>query len=65
MQKIIELVKERIRVDENNFNKRELKIIKNNMLLAVKLYSLGNVNAVNSILQKNNKYERGACNENV
>lgn len=51
MLKIIELAKQRIKANEKMFTKEEMEIIQNNIEMAVKLYSLGNVDTVNAFLK--------------
>ena len=60
MSKIIEITKQRVKANEKVFTQEEMKIIQDNIEMASKLYSLGNVDTVNAFLNPNEVQEVGA-----
>lgn len=65
MQKIIEITKQRVKTNEKIFSQEEMKIIQNNIEMASKLYSLGNVDTVNAFLKADKQYKEVFENANI
>lgn len=65
MLKIIEVAGQRIKANEKIFTQEEIQIIQNNIEMAVKLYSLGNVDTVNAFLNADKQCEEVFKNANV
>ncbi len=55
MEKIIEITKQRVNDNKGMFTQEEMKIIQKNIKMASKLYSLGNLDTVNSFLNQKSK----------
>lgn len=65
MLKIIEVAEQRIKANEKIFTQEEIKIIQNNIGMAVKIYSLGNVDTVNAFLNADKQCEEVLKNANI
>lgn len=65
MSKIIEVAEQRIKANEKMFTKEEMEIIQNNIEMAAKIYSLGNVDTVNAFLNADKECEGVLKNANI
>lgn len=65
MLKIIEVAEQRIKANEKMFTQEEMKMIQNNIEMAAKIYSLGNIDTVNALLKADKQCEEVLKNANI